>query len=319
MQQYIVKRLLLFIPTILLVTLLVFALMRIVPGDPALIILAGESGEGNYTDEQLTKLRHELGTDRPIFVQYGDWLWSLLHGDLGRGLVIDRPVKDELGPRIPLTIELALLAAVISFIVAVPLGILSAIKQDSVLDYGARLFTFTGISIPIFVTGIMTVYLLARLFNWFTPLDNQQIWEDPWTNFQKMIFPALTLAFFQMNFTARVTRSAMLEVMREDYIRTARAKGLREQKVLFLHALKNAFLPIITVSGWGFGLLLGGTVIIEEIFIIPGMGSLLVESITRRDYTIIQADVLVFATMVLTVNLAVDLLYGWLDPRIRYA
>ena len=319
MRQYLAKRLLLYLPTILLVTLLVFGLMRVIPGEPALLILGGASGDANFTDEDLRKMRHELGTDRPIYVQYGDWIWGLLHGDLGMSMYYRLPVMEELGPRIPLTIELAVMAGIISFILAVPLGIISAVKQDSVGDYIARLFSFTGISIPIFVTGMVVIYILVRLFNYLPPLGHTTLWEDPLKNLQQLLFPALTLAFFQMNFIARVTRSAMLEVLREDYVRTARSKGLRERRVIYLHALKNASLPIITVSGWSLGILLGGTIIIERIFVVPGMGTLLLEGINNRDYTLIQADVMVYATAVLTVNLLVDLIYGWLDPRIRYA
>ena len=319
MRQYIAKRLLLYLPTILLVTLLVFGLMRVIPGEPALLILGGASGDANFTDEDLRKMRHELGTDRPIYVQYGDWIWGLLHGDLGMSMYYRLPVMEELGPRIPLTIELAVMAGIISFILAVPLGIISAVKQDSVGDYIARLFSFTGISIPIFVTGMVVIYILVRLFNYLPPLGHTTLWEDPLKNLQQLLFPALALAFFQMNFIARVTRSAMLEVLREDYVRTARSKGLRERRVIYLHALKNASLPIITVSGWSLGILLGGTIIIERIFVVPGMGTLLLEGINNRDYTLIQADVMVYATAVLTVNLLVDLIYGWLDPRIRYA
>ena len=319
MRQYIVKRLLLYVPTIILVTLLVFVLMRAIPGDPATLILAGTSGGGTFTEEDRARLRHELGTDRPLVVQYGDWMWGLLHADLGEGLYYGTPVKEELKSRFPLTMELALLSALISFIIAVPLGILSAVKQDSIIDYAARIFTFAGISVPVYVTGIVAIYLLVNFFNWFPPLGYADPWEDPWKNMQQMFLPALTLAFFQMNLIARVARSAMLEVLREDYIRTARAKGLREQRVLFLHGLKNAFLPIITVAGWSLGLLLGGTIIIEKIFVMPGMGTLLLESINARDYTLIQGVVMAYAISVLTVNLLVDLLYAWLDPRIRYA
>jgi peptide/nickel transport system permease protein len=193
------------------------------------------------------------------------------------------------------------------------------VKRDSGIDYVARIFTFTGISIPIFVTGLVVIYLLVRLFDWFPPLGYASLWEDPLINLQQMIFPILVLAFFELNFTARVTRSAMLEVLREDYITTARSKGLGERKVILVHALKNAFLPIITVSGWSLARLLGGTIIIEKIFLVPGMGTLLLDAITARDYTLIQAIVLVYAIAVLTANLCVDLLYAWLDPRIRYA
>ena len=318
-MSYLIQRVLLYIPIILLVTVLVFLLMRVIPGDPALLILAGTSGDGSFKKEDLRKLRAELGTDRPLHAQYGTWLWGLVHGDLGISLFYRTPIKKELGPRIPATLELAFLAVLISVVLAVPLGALSAVKQGSMLDYLTRMLTFTGISVPIFVTGLMVVYLLVRLFNWFPPLGYAMLWEAPWVNVQQMIFPALALAFFELNFTARVTRSAMLEVLREDYIRTARSKGLQERQVVLTHALKNAALPIITVSAWSLARLLGGTIIIEKIFLVPGMGTLLLDAITARDYTLIQAIVLIYVTVVLTANLVVDLMYAWLDPRIRYA
>ena len=318
-MRYIVHRILLYVPILFLVTVLVFLLMRVIPGDPAMLILAGASGEGSFKKEDLANLRRELGTDRPLYVQYGSWLWGLLHGDLGRSLFYRTQIEKEISPRLPATLELALLAVLLSVVVAVPLGALSAVKQDSTLDYVARVFTFTGISIPIFVTGLVVVYLLVRLFNWFPPLGYATLWEEPWTNLQQMLFPALALAFFELNFTARVTRSAMLEVLREDFIRTARSKGLMERRVILVHALKNAALPIITVSAWSLARLLGGTIIIEKIFLVPGMGTLLLEAITARDYTLIQAIVLLYTLVVLIANLVVDLAYSWLDPRIRYA
>jgi len=317
--RYIVHRILLYVPILFLVTVLVFLLMRVIPGDPALLILAGASGEGSFKKEDLANLRRELGTDRPLYVQYGRWVWGLLHGDLGTSLFYRTQIQKEISPRLPATLELALLAVLLSVVVAVPLGALSAVKQDSTLDYMARVFTFTGISIPIFVTGLVVIYLLVRLFNWFPPLGYAMLWEEPWTNLQQMLFPALALAFFELNFTARVTRSAMLEVLREDYIRTARSKGLMERRVILVHALKNAALPIITVSAWSLARLLGGTIIIERIFLVPGMGTLLLEAIMARDYTLIQAIVLLYTLVVLTANLVVDLVYSWLDPRIRYA
>ncbi len=318
-MRYLVQRLVLYIPMILLVTLIAFVLMRAIPGDPALMILAGITGEGSFTPEDLANLRRELGTDRPLHVQYGHWVLDLLRGELGTSMFYRTPIIEELGPRIPATLELALLAMLMSAILAVPLGALSAVKQDTPLDYAARIFTFTGISIPIFVIGLVVVYLLVRLFNWFPPLGYATLFEDPWINLQQMFFPAVTLAFFELNFTARVTRSAMLEVLREDYIKTARSKGLRERRIILLHALRNASLPIITVAGWSLARLLGGTIIIGKIFLIPGMGTLLLDAITGRDYTLIQATVIVYALVVLSTNLLVDVLYGWLDPRIRYA
>jgi len=304
---------------LLLLTLLVFLLMRVIPGDPALLILAGTSGEGSFTKADLANLRRELGTDRPVLVQYVSWVGDLLQGELGTSLFYRTPIVQEIGPRLPATFELAMMAGLISVLLAVPLGTLSAVKQDSLLDYIARMFTFAGISIPIFVTGLLLVYFLVRLFNWFPPLGYAVLWEEPWVNLQQMLFPALALAFFELNFAARVTRSAMLEVMREDYVRTARSKGLQEHRVVLLHALRNASLPIVTVAAWSFARLLGGTIIIERIFLVPGMGTLLLDAITARDYTLIQAIVLVYAAVVLAANLVVDLIYVWLDPRIRYA
>ncbi len=318
-MRYIAQRILFYIPMILLVTILAFVLMRVIPGDPALMILAGVTGDGSFTQEELANLRHELGTDRPIYIQYVNWIWNLIRGDLGMSMFYRTPIVEELGPRIPATFELALMAIIMSVFLAVPLGALSAVKQDSALDYAARIVTFTGISIPIFVIGLVTIYLLVRLFNWFPPLGYAMLWEDPWVNLQQMFFPALTLAFFELNFTARVTRSAMLEVLREDYIKTARSKGLKERRILMLHALRNASLPIITVAGWSLARLLGGTIIIEKIFLVPGMGTLLIDAITGRDYTLIQSTVIVYALVVLTANLVVDILYSWLDPRTRYA
>ena len=318
MQQYIVRRVLLFFPTLVLVTLVVFLFLRIIPGDPALLILSGTTGEGFYTEESLEKLQRKLGTDKPIHAQYGNWIWDLARGDLGASYFYGTPITKQLKDRVPVTLEMAVLGIMISFLVAVPLGIISALTQDTLVDYIARIISFVGISVPTFVTAIVTLYLLVRIFDWSPPLDYTPPWEDPIENLAQMIFPALTLAFFTMAFIARVTRSSMLEVLHEDYVRTARAKGLLERRVIFHHALKNAFLPILTVTGWAFGVFLAGTVIIESIFLIPGMGKLLIDSIFQRDYPVIQAEVLVIAGMVLLLNLVIDLIYGWLDPRIRY-
>ena len=318
MQQYIIKRVLLLIPTILLVTVIVFALIRVIPGDPALLVLVGPTGEGSFTEEQLREMQRRLGTDRPVHEQYGVWMWGVVRGDLGDSIFYERPVVLQLKEAVPVTLELAVLGMLLSFFVAVPLGVVAAIKQDTFVDHLAGLISFTGIGIPTFVVGVLMIYLLVTLFGWLPPLGYADLWKDPGKNLQQMIFPALALAFYNLAFTARVTRSAMLEVLREDYIRTARSKGLSERVVIFLHGLKNACLPVITVSGWQLARLMGGTVIIESIFLVPGMGRLLVESIFQRDYPLIQVEVLVIAAMILFVNLLVDIGYGLLDPRIRY-
>ena len=317
MRQYAVKRIGLFIPTVLLVTVIVFVVMRLIPGDPALAILSAD--DAAYTEEELQLLRAELGTDRPIVVQYVDWVTGLVRGDFGTSFWWGGPVMDRLGERIPVTIELAILGIGLAVVCAVPLGVLSAIKPDSPIDYLSRVFTLVGISIPTFFSGILITLLLIRAFGWLPPLGYADIWEDPWANVKQLMLPALALGFYDMAFIARVTRSSMMEILREDYMRTARAKGLAERLVLSRHGLKNAVLPILTISGWQFGRLFGGTVVIEKIFLIPGVGQLLIDAVYQRDFPTIQAVIVIVALSIVVINLLVDLLYGWLDPRIRYA
>ncbi|CAI8051614.1 Putative peptide transport system permease protein BMEII0209 [Geodia barretti] len=317
MRQYTIKRIGLFIPTVLLVTVIVFVVMRLIPGDPALAILSAD--DAAYTEDELRLLRIELGTDRPLVIQYVGWIGGLARGDFGTSFWWGGPVIDRLGERIPVTIELALLGIGLAVVCAVPLGVLSAIKPDGLIDYLSRVFTLVGISIPTFFSGILLTLILIRAFGWLPPLGYEDIWEDPWANVKQLVLPALALGFYDMAFIARVTRSSMMEILREDYMRTARAKGLRETAVLVRHGLKNAVLPILTISGWQFGRLFGGTVIIEKIFLIPGVGQLLIDAIYQRDFPTIQAVIVIVALSIVVVNLLVDLLYGWLDPRIRYA
>jgi peptide/nickel transport system permease protein len=319
MGEYAIRRLLLFIPTLLIATVLVFALFWIIPGDPALTILAGGEGDsGTVSPEQLQQLRQALGLDKPIYVQYGSWLWNVLRGNLGTSLWYKTSVWEQLKDRFLVTMELAVMAILLAFCAAVPLGITSAVKQDTGFDYLSRIFSTIGIALPTFWLGILIVYALASFFQWLPPLGYATLWDDPLLNLQQLIFPALTLAFHDLAFTARVTRSSMLEVMREDYLRTARAKGLMEVLVVGRHALKNALLPVVTVSGYQFARLLGGVIIVESIFVVPGMGTLLIDSIVHRDFIVIQAVVLLIAAVVLSLNLVIDLVYGVLDPRIRY-
>jgi peptide/nickel transport system permease protein len=319
MGEYAIRRVLLFVPTLLVATVLVFTLFWIVPGDPALTILAGGEGDsGSVSQEQLQQLRQALGLDRPIYVQYASWLWNVLRGDLGTSLWYKTPVWDQLKDRFLVTMELAVMAILLAFCVAVPLGVTSAVKQDTGFDYLSRLFSGIGIALPTFWLGILIVYALASFFQWLPPLGYATLWDDPLLNLQQLIFPALTLAFHDLAFTARVTRSSMLEVMREDYLRTARAKGLMDIVVIGRHALKNALLPVVTISGYQFGRLLGGVIIVESIFVVPGMGTLLIDSIVHRDFIVLQAIVLLIAAVVLSLNLMIDLLYGVLDPRIHY-
>ena len=318
MQGYVAKRLLLFVPTLVLVTMLVFALMRLIPGDPAYLRLAGADGIATFSKEQLAKEQARLGTDRPIHEQYGDWVWNMLRLDFGISMYHDTPIADDLKDRFLVTLELTFLALLLAIGLAVPLGVISAMYQDRWADYLARVLAISGVAMPTFWTAILMIYFLVLLFGWLPPLGYENLWDKPAANLQQLIFPAIALGFYDMALIARVTRSSMLEVLRDDYIRTARSKGLEERVVITRHALKNAFLPILTISGWQFGRLLAGTVIIESIFLVPGMGKLLIDSIFQRDYTMIQAIVMVVAVVVLFLNLLIDLLYGWLDPRIRY-
>ena len=321
MRQYAIRRLMLFVPTVILATMLVFALFWVVPGDAAYLILGGGDDEDGaaVSVEQLAALRHDLGLDRPIYTQYGLWLWDVVRGDLGTSIWYKTPILDELKTRFVVTMELALLTLILAVLVAIPLGVISAVRQDTPTDYGSRLFTLLGIAMPNFWLGVLTIYGLAYFFNWLPPLRYADVWENPTANLQQMVFPALVLATHDLAFLGRVTRSSMLEVLREDYVRTARSKGLKEMTVLGRHALKNAILPVVTISGSQFGRLLGGTIIVETIFVMPGMGAMLVESISTRDLPVLQAVVLLIALVVLVLNLVVDLGYAWLDPRIRYS
>jgi peptide/nickel transport system permease protein len=318
MRQYAIKRILLFIPTVLLVTMIAFFVMAVLPGDPAIAILEGDGG-GQYTQEDLDRLRQELGTDRNKFVQYADWISGVAVGDFGDSLWFNSPVMTELGDRIPVTVELAVLSVLMAVVIAVPLGIVSAIKPDSPLDYGSRVFTLIGIAIPNFLAAVLMILFLLKVFDWLPALGYVDFWDNPAKNLSQMFFPAFALALYEMAFIARVTRSSMMEIIREDYMRTARSKGLAERVVLFRHGLKNAILPILTISGWQFGRLFGGTVVIETIFLIPGMGRILIEAVQHRDFPLIQAAIVIIGMAIVSINLMVDLLYGWLDPRIRYA
>lgn len=314
MRTYIVRRLLLFFPTLILVSILIFGLIRVVPGDAALAML----GEGDYTDADLELAREYLGLNDPIHVQYGQWMWGIVTGDLGLSFQDDTPIGPEIMRRLPLTVELAFLTMLFSLMLAIPIGVISALKQDTWLDYGIRCFSILGLTMPTFWVGTMLVIVLSVFFDWIPALIYRNLWEDFRVNFTQLIFPALVLGFFANAITARMTRAQMLEIMRFDYIRTARSKGLHERLVVMRHALRNALLPVLTVAGLQFGALLGGTVITENIFGLPGLGRLFVSSVFERDYPVLQTITLLFATIFLALNLTVDLLYGWLDPRIRY-
>ena len=318
MPSYIVRRILLMIPTLLGAATLIFLLMRLLPGDVALYILG--SGESSDVNKQaLEQIRQELGLDQPLIVQYGQWLWGAARLDFGNSYWTHQPVIEELKSRYPMTMNLAFMSLLLGTFIAIPIGVLSAIRQDTLVDYAARLFVIAGLSIPNFWLSILVILGLVHYFSWLPPLNYEPFWVDPWLNFKQLIFPALITGYRLSAIGARMTRSSILEVLRDDYVRTARAKGLLERVVVLKHALRNALLPVITTIGVELLILFGGLVVIETVFTIPGIGRYLVDAITHRDYPSIQALVFVFAIFVILVNLLVDVFYGFLDPRIRYA
>ncbi len=319
MHFYVIKRLLAFIPTIILVSLIAFVMLRVVPGDPAVARLRGPTGEADYTEEDLRIQRQKMGTDAHVVVQYFTWAGGLLHGDMGKSLNDDSEVRQAIWKRLPISAELAIGAIVFSMVFAIPLGVLSAVKQNTWIDYVGRAVAIMGVSIPLFVFAILVIFLLVVVFEWLPPPGYANLWEDPWTNIKQMFFPIVALSFTRIGYMARITRSGMLEVLREDYVRTARAKGLSENLVVARHALRNAMLPVVTLAAFQFAVLIGGTVIIEGIFRLNGMGQLLLASIGNRDYTTTQAIVMTMIGGILLINLFVDILYGALDPRIRYS
>lgn len=318
MWQYIVKRLLLMIPTLIGAALVIFLLMNIIPGDVALLIIGGDQG-GDINPHELEKLRDQLGLSRPLYVQFFSWLWGVLRLDFGNSLWTGAPIMEEIMIRLPLTLEVAIAATIVSTIIAIPLGTLAAIRQDTWIDYVVRVISIGGLAIPAFWTGIMIILFLVIYFEWGPPLEFVSIMEDPWENLKQLIWPIVSVGYRNAAVTARMTRSTVLEVMREDYIRTAWAKGLHERVVIVKHAFKNAFIPVVTIIGQQFSVLLGGTVIVEFIFLQPGVGSLMLDAVVLRDYTLIQGAVLFFAVVTVVMNLLVDLSYAWLDPRIRYS
>jgi peptide/nickel transport system permease protein len=312
MAAFILRRLLLTVPILLLVSVLVFSLIHLIPGDPAVVILGQEA-----TPQALAALRARLGLDQPLPVQYLTWLGRVLRGDLGRSLVTNQPVLDVILTKLPATLELALGAFLISNLLAIPAGIIAATRRGTAADYSATVLAFAGLSIPHFWLGIMLLLFFAVRLQWLPASGYVPFWEDPGQNLRAMILPMIATGFRESAVVTRQLRSSLLEVLGQDYVRTARAKGLGERVVLVTHALKNALIPVVTVSGLQVAALLSGLVITEQVFSIPGFGRLIVESIFTRDFTMVQGAVLVAATMVVGVNIAVDILYAFIDPRIK--
>ncbi len=311
-MAFILRRLALSIPILLLVSIMVFSLIHLIPGDPATVILGLEA-----TPEAKAALRQELGLDRPLVVQYLSWLGDVLRGDLGRSLVDRTPVIDQIMRRLPATIELALGAFLVALLIAVPAGIVSSIRRGGAVDYGSTLFALGGMSIPSFWLAMMFIILFAVKLQWLPASGYVPFFEDPGANLRTMVLPMVATGIRESAVLTRMLRSSMLEVLHSDYVRTAHAKGLRERVVVMRHALRNALVPVITSSGLVVAGLLGGLVITETIFSIPGFGRLIIESVSRRDFVTVQGAILVSALLVVLVNLIVDILLALIDPRIK--
>ena len=318
MRPFLTHRLLLVLPTLIGATLLVFLLMRVLPGDVAYTLLAGEEGAAQVDPDSLARLRHQLGTDRPLYVQYLDWLSGIPRGDLGTSMWNRLPVAGEIARRLPLTIEIALLSVMLGFGAGLPLGIVSALRRNTWTDSIARFTSVLFLAVPSFWLGMLILMFTVHFYNWMPPLGYFLPWKQPGANLTQILFPSLVIGSHIMAIVTRMTRSTMLEVLQEDYIRMARAKGFSERQVVMRHAMKNSMIPVITIVSLSFGSLLGGTIIMERVFSVPGIGSYLIESITVRDYTATQALVLLFGGSFILINLLVDIAYGWLDPRISH-
>lgn len=315
MSRYVLQRLALVIPTLIGTSLIVFVLLRLLPGDIVDILFGGDP---QVSQQTLDQIRESMGLNEPMIVQYGEWVGGLLRGDAGVSMRTGLSVAESIARSMPVTMQLAIMAVLFACAVAIPMGVLSAVRRNGLSDTVTRIVGLIGLSFPAFWLATMFLLISSTVFRWVPPLKWVAPWEDFGQNMQIMIVPALLLALQPMAIIMRMTRASMLEVLRQDYIRTAYAKGLRERLVLVRHALQNAFIPVLTVIGVQFGALMGGSVIIEQIFALPGVAFYLLSGIYNRDYPVVQSTVLFLSLIYILVNLAVDLLYGYVDPRIRY-
>ncbi|MCW5745471.1 MAG: ABC transporter permease [Alphaproteobacteria bacterium] len=317
MWRYLINRFLLMIPTLLGVAIIIFLLLRVIPGD--VVEAKFMSGEGSgVSNEVLAAERARLGLDKPVWEQFAIWIWGVARFDFGISMWTGGPISEEIALRFALSLQVALMATIVATLLALPLGVIAALKQDTWVDYAVRVFSIAGLAMPSFWLGILMILGFLIFFKWVPPMVYTPFWIDPWQNMVQLVWPALAVGYRYSAVATRMTRSSMLEVLREDYIRTARAKGLWLKLILVRHALKNAMLPVVTVIGLEFAFLLGGLVVTEQVFNLNGLGLLFVQAITRRDYTLTQALVLLVAAAFIFVNFAMDVMYAWLDPRIRF-
>jgi peptide/nickel transport system permease protein len=316
MLLYTLNRLLLMIPTLIGVAILVFFMLRVVPGDVVEVKLRGDGG--NVSQETIEMERKRLGLDKPLVQQFADWMIGLATLNLGNSMWTDRPVIEEIATRLELSLEVAILATIFAILLALPLGTTAALMRDTWVDYLVRIITIGGLSIPSFWFGMLIMLSLLAMFNWLPPIVFTPLYVDPIANLTQLIWPAMAVGYRYCAVTARMIRSSLLEVLNEDYVRTARAKGVYERLVISRHALRNALLPAITVIGLEFAFLIGGLVVTEQVFNLNGIGKLFVQSVARNDFTLIQGMVMLIAVFYVFINLVVDLLYAVFDPRIRY-
>ena len=316
MYRYVASRLLMMIPTLLGVAIITFVLLRMVPGDVVQLKLAGDGGQ--VAPEVLDQERARLGLNKPMGVQLVDWLWGAVRLDFGLSMWTGRPIVQEILIRLELSVQLTLMATAIATLLALPLGIAAALKQNTWVDYVVRIVSIAGLAVPSFWLGIVIILILLVTLGYSPPLSFTPLLVDPVANLAQLIWPALAVGYRYSAVVTRMTRSTLLEVLREDYVRTARAKGARERAVVVRHALRNALLPVVTVIGLEFAFLLGGLLVTEQVFNLNGIGKLMVEAVLRRDYTMTQALILLVAAVFIVMNFLVDLLYVWLDPRISY-
>lgn len=319
MRAYILRRLALFVPTAFGVSVFIFLMLHVIPGDYATsVLLRGRDRTIIATQADFDRIREQLGLDGSLPRQYIRWAGNFVQGDFGESWTNKRPVLDRMAPRIALSAELAFLSIALAMIIAIPGGIIAAVKQDTWIDYTLRTLSMGFDSAPNFWLALLLIVGLLWVFDWIPPISYKTPWENPWQNFQILIFPALIIGARSSAGMLRMTRSSVLEVLREDYVRTANAKGLARPNVLFIHVLRNAMLPVITLAGFEVVILMGGLVVIEQVFNLPGIGKLLIQGVAARDYPVIQAIIMFVAGIVLVANLVVDVLYSWFDPRIRY-
>ena len=318
MQQYIMRRILLAIPTLIGVSILIFLVLRVLSGDPLQAMVDEEGGPTSYTEEQKQVLLSSLGLDRPLYQQYLSWMVDIAKGDLGFSFWRDTPIRETIQRRGPITAEIGIFAVIISWVVGLPVGVIGAVRRNSVTDYMSRFTVTFFLAAPRFWLGLGFILITVIFFTWRPPITLVHLWEDPWRNLQMTLPPAMAVGLGMAAIIARMSRATLLEVFREDYVRTARAKGVGEQIVVWRHVMRNAMLPVITVSGLQLANLLGGSVAVERAFSVPGLGAALAQVMNDRDWMVIQNLVLLFAVIFVIINLIIDLTYALIDPRIRF-